>query len=287
MADRKEKKIYNKLRNKYRLIVYNDTTFEEVRSFKLTRMNVFSIAGTLIILLIALVTILIAFTPLREFIPGYPDGNMQKNILLNAIKTDSLEHQLAIKDQYFNNLKTIIEGRTPVSIVNKSDTNTQVSPVEFTRSREDSLLRVKIEEEQLYNINPFDASTANAEYYRLLFYPPVKGVITSKFDPSLNHFGTDIVASENEMIHAAMDGTVILTSWTLDTGYLIEIHHANNFVSFYKHISQKLVETGTKVKAGDPIAIIGDSGELSTGAHLHFEIWHNGTPLNPEDYISF
>ena len=283
-----EKKAYiNKLKNKYRLIVYNDTTFEEVRSFKVNRLNMFSLIGSVVVLLVALVIVLIAFTPLREFIPGYPDGEMQKNIVQNAIRTDSLQYEIELRDQYFNNIKTIIEGDAPVNYINSQDTNVDVGKIEFSKSKEDSLLRLKIENEQRFNISMFNQEQKAKEVFKVHFYPPVQGIITSHFDLSKNHYGTDLVASQDAVIHSTLDGTVILSSWTLETGFIIQVQHANDFVSIYKHIDQKLVDVGTAVKAGDPIAIVGNSGELSTGTHLHFELWHKGTPVNAEEYIVF
>ncbi len=288
MEEKKEKKrIFKKLRHKYRLIIYNDSTFEEVWFVRLSRLNVFTFVGIIVILFTAIVTVLITFTPIREFIPGYPDQNMRKNILLNAMKVDSLEYELQLKDQYFMNLKTIIEGKEPNSFESLQDSNINYNDIMFTKSKHDTILYKQIEKDQQYNLSVFEDNKSNKKFSRLHFFPPVRGLITKKFNSSENHFGTDIVASPNEAILATLDGTIILANWTLETGYIIQIQHENNLVSVYKHLAEKLKSPGTYVKAGEPIGIFGNTGELSTGPHLHFEIWHNQTPIDPEDYIVF
>ncbi|MBU0764519.1 MAG: M23 family metallopeptidase [Bacteroidetes bacterium] len=288
MTKQKEKKkIIRKLKHKYRLIIYNDNTFEEVLNYRLNRLNVFTIGGTIAVLLIALVTVLIAFTPLREFIPGYPDGETERNIRANYIKADSLEQEIQLMNRFLGNIKTIIEGDEPINYMNSNDTGTDYGEITFTKSKEDSLLRQKIEEDQRYNLSLFDKPSDAADFTKVHLFPPVNGVVTSGFNLSKDHYGTDIVSAQGEMIRAVMDGTVILAAWTLETGYIIQIQHENNFISIYKHINEKLVDQGTQVKAGNPIAIIGNSGELSTGTHLHFELWHNGIPMDAEEYIVF
>jgi murein DD-endopeptidase MepM/ murein hydrolase activator NlpD len=152
---------------------------------------------------------------------------------------------------------------------------------------EDSLLRVQIEAEGLYNLSVVDTKNDKDNLTRLHFFPPLKGVVTNPFNAKSGHLGIDVVAPPNEVIVAIADGTVTLSSWTLETGYVIQIQHQNNLISAYKHNSKLLKQSGAQVKAGEAIAIIGNSGELTTGPHLHFEMWHNGTPINPEQYIVF
>lgn len=284
---KKRKHLVNKLRHKYRLIIYNDNTFEEVWYFRLSRLNVFSIGGIFIILFVALITVLIAFTPLREYIPGYPDGNMRRNIILNVQKLDSLEHELAIRDRYFASLNNIIRGDVPQSFESGQDTTIRYQEIEFKRSLHDSILREQIEREEFFKLSIYDDSRKKLDFSSLYFYPPVKGLITNSFNPDLNHYGTDIVAPSNKVVSATLGGTVTMANWTLETGYVIQIQHQNNLVSIYKHNAELLKEVGNHIKPGEAIAIIGNSGELTSGPHLHFELWHNGVALNPEDYVDF
>ena len=284
---KKRKHLVNKLRHKYRLIIYNDNTFEEVWYFRLSRLNVFSLGGMFIILFVGLITVLIAFTPLREYIPGYPDGNTRRNIILNVQKLDSLEHELAIRDRYFASLNNIIRGDVPQSFESGQDTTIRYQEIEFKRSLHDSILREQIEREEFFKLAIYDGSRKNLDFSSLYFYPPVKGLITNSFNPDLNHYGTDIVAPSNKVVVATLGGTVTMANWTLETGYVIQIQHQNNLVSIYKHNAELLKEVGNQVKPGEAIAIIGNSGELTSGPHLHFELWHNGVALNPEDYVDF
>jgi murein DD-endopeptidase MepM/ murein hydrolase activator NlpD len=288
MSTEKTKRRYiHKLKSKYRLSIYNDQSFEEVWFMRLSRLNVIAVVGGLAITLVAVVTLLIAFTPIREFIPGYPDGSTRRYIVQNALKTDSLERELQQWKIYLGNLHTILRGESPNNLESLPDTAVRYREIVFSRSVEDSLLRLQIESEELYNLSVADVKRGGDQLTKLHFFAPVKGVITNAFNIQQGHFGIDVVAPPNEVIVAISDGTVTLSSWTLETGYVIQIQHSNNLISVYKHNSKLLKRSGTQVKAGEAIAIIGNSGELTTGPHLHFELWHNGTPINPEQYIVF
>lgn len=282
-------KWYYKLRDKYRLVVMNDTTFEERISFRLTRLNVFIALGTLSIVLIILTTLLIAFTPLKEYIPGYTDVGLQQKVYNLSAKADSLETAFRQQGVYMRNIRNILEGRP----MNDTIVEEQTVPINYDSlvlepSMEDSILRAQYEnqnrfdlyfddEGELYSDNPLDIN----------YFTPLKGIVTSNFSIAEKHYGVDIVAKKNETIKATLDGTVIFADWTVKTGHVIAIQHHKNIISVYKHNSALLKKSGTFVKAGDPIAIIGESGELTTGPHLHFELWHNGTPVNPLNYMTF
>lgn len=275
-------------RDKYRFSVYNDTTFEEVWRIKLTKYNAFLLITSLIIFIIGSTSLLIAFTNIREFIPGYPDVTMRRNILMSAIRLDSLEREIEIRDKYFANLNAIISGKQPVDIMSRQDTVKKTGPVKFTSSPEDLALRNKIDQEEKYNLTLGPRLIETTSLASLHFFPPVKGIVSGKYDIRTKHFGTDIVTRPKSPVMAALDGTVIFTGWTMETGYVIEIQHNNNLVSVYKHNAALLKEAGDLVRAGEAISVIGDSGELYTsGPHLHFEIWYKGSPLDPEKHISF
>ena len=283
----RRKILINKLKHKYRLVFFNDNTFEEVWHLRLSLFNVLSITGTISLALIVLVIILMAFSPLRELIPGYPDESMRRTIEINAIRLDSLQNEVRIRDQYFNNLNALISGKDPIKLSNNPDTSKRVKAVTFTKSVHDSMLRKSIEEEEKFNFSVTPEAKHESNISKMHFFTPVKGIVTNSYNALENHFGVDIVASPNEVVKAALDGTVILADWTLETGYIIQIQHENNIVSVYKHNASLLKKVGAHVKAGDAIAILGNSGELTTGPHLHFELWYNGKPINPEDYIVF
>lgn len=270
----------------------NDETLEERLTFRLSRLNVFIALGSLTIILIFLTSILIAFTPLREYIPGYTNYGLQKKLYLLLKKTDSIEKDLSRKELFFQNLKDIINGKDLTSDIPLSkDSLHKYSNIKIKRSVEDSMLRLEVDNRSKYNIyrmeNTENAFLKKSSIGGVLFFTPLKGIITNVFKPSDGHYGIDIVSKQNEAIKSVLDGTVVFSSWTIETGYVIIIQHPQNIVSVYKHNSAVLKKAGDIVKAGDPIAIVGESGEMSTGLHLHFELWSDGNPVDPKDYISF
>ncbi|KPK81065.1 MAG: hypothetical protein AMS27_15795 [Bacteroides sp. SM23_62_1] len=277
----------NRLNDKYRLIIYNDQTFKEVWYLRLSKLNFIALIISVFILLSAGIYSAIAFTSIRETIPGYPDDSVRRTILMNAMRLDSLENEIRMRDNYFRNLNAIISGEEPDDVMASVDTSIEYSSIDFTKSLEDSILRIQIEEEEQYNLTVMDDAIPSSGLVSIHFFAPIKGHITNSFNSYENHFGTDIVAAPNEVVKATLDGTVIMASWTVETGYVIEIQHTNNLISIYKHNAELLKRVGNLVKAGDAIAIIGNSGELTTGPHLHFELWYNGTPIDPEEYIVF
>lgn len=285
---KKRKKIYRKLRNKYRLVIMNDETFEERTSFRLSPLNVFVFFGTVIISLITFTIYIIAFTPLREYIPGYSDVTMRRKMVSLSLKTDSLQQELLSRDIYFQNLRNVIDGKAGSETLGKRDTATvRYDTIQrLSRSMNDSLLRQEIESQDKYNLAS-GAADNNSSISSFYFFTPLKGTLTSIFEPKKKHFGVDIVSLPNEAIKSTLDGTVVIADWTAETGYVIGVQHGNNVFSLYKHNSALLKSVGDYVKAGEVIAIIGNSGEYTTGPHLHFELWYNGTAVNPSDYISF
>lgn len=275
-------------RDKFRFAVTNDTTFAEVWRIRLTRYNAFLLIFFVVFFIVGATASLIAFTNLREFIPGYPDVTMRRNILLNAIRLDSLERELSLRDRYFENLSSIIAGERPASSMSLRDTTINYNTISFRTSPEDSALRAQIETESRYNISQNQAPEYETSLASLHFFPPVRGIVSGKFDPAKRHYGTDIVTRPKAQVDAALAGTVIFTGWTRETGYVIQVQHANNIVSVYKHNASLLKETGDLVRTGEAIAVVGNSGEIYTsGPHLHFEIWYKGSPLDPEKYVIF
>lgn len=287
-----KKRFLERLRRKYRIVIYNNDTYEEKVHFKLTLMNFFSIVVFSSVLLIVLVTYLIAFTPLREYIPGYTDVTLNRRVYEMERRADSLETVFAQKDLYINNLKRIVMGDdfetdSINSLLTKSS-NTDFSKIVDRKSKNDSIFRAEYENDTRNNLFKTDMlNETTADFDLVSFYTPMEGIVTNHFNRAEKHYGTDIVSDRSSVIKTIANGTVIYSDWTVENGYTIGIQHSGNLLSVYKHNAVLLKETGDFVNAGDAIAIYGNSGSLSTGPHLHFELWHNGTPLNPEDYISF
>ena len=274
---------WKKLLHKYRFVIITDDSFEEKLSVKLNRLNIFAFAGFFVFICFFSALLLIAYTPLKEYVPGKSTTEVQKSLIELNIKTDSLERALNSKEIYLQNITNIINGDELITPKNTEDILSSEKEIFFEKSIEDSLLRVKVETEDKSSIT-FNKDKNN-EF--LMFYPPLGGIITDKFNNKTRHFGVDLVAKEKSRIATVLEGTIIVSHWTSETGYVIGVQHKNDFISLYKHNSVLLKEVGDFVNAGDHIAIIGNSGELSTGPHLHFELWHKGIPVNPENYISF
>jgi murein DD-endopeptidase MepM/ murein hydrolase activator NlpD len=283
----KTKRIYRKLTNRYRMVLLNEDTFEEVGHMRLTRLNLIAFAGVILILMVTLVYIAIAYTSIREMIPGYPDAAMKQSIRQNAIKLDSLEYEQAIRDQYFENLRKIISGEMPENFMNDTAGVVRPQEVTFIRSVNESELRQQVESDEQFRLSVRDVPESEGSLYDLHFFTPVKGIVTNEFNPLEGHFGIDLVAGPNEVVKATLDGTVTMSTWTLETGYVIQIQHDYELISVYKHNATLFKTVGQKVIAGDAIAIVGNSGELTTGPHLHFELWCDRVPLDPLQYMVF
>lgn len=287
MAERvkKSKSIKRKLLHKYRLVVLNEDTFEERFSFKLNRLNVFVFSTLAAIFLILLTTIIIAFTPLKEYIPGYSSTALQKKATDLTFKTDSLRQALAINEQYMASIRKVLTGDVKTVDFNKDSileaAKTDPNSLDFYPSREDSLLREKVLQEDKYN-----PLLSENELNRVLF-APVKGSISEPYDLKEKHYAVDIVTTKDAPVKAVADGTVIFAEWTAQTGYVVIIEHKRNLLSVYKHNASISKEQGEVVKGGEVIATAGNTGELSTGPHLHFELWLDGNPIDPTNSIDF
>ena len=284
--ERKRDKLKKLFQNPYRIVIFNDINLHIIRQ---VRFNAKTMLGVLVLAVIAIifgVTILIAFTPLREYIPGYPTGKMKRMLINNVLVVDSLEQEAQRRELYFKNFRAMLAGETPSDTVIKRGTAIRPDQVQFKKYDHDSLFKEEIAQEQM-NLGFNSTPGAKTGVAGLLFFPPLNGMITGKHDLSIRHFGVDIVGKLNSRISAALDGTVIFAGWTIDTGYVIYLQHEQNLVTVYRHNAELLKIQGDKVRAGEAIAIMGNSGKETTGPHLHFEMWLNGVSVNPEEYIKF
>ncbi len=283
-----KRKWLRKLKDRYRLLLINDSTFEERFSMRLNRLNVLLLGVGAFILYGAFVTAVIVLTPLKRFIPGYADQETKRNAYRSLLMADSLELELRHRDLYLENLRMVLSGEV------KADSAHLFAPLaekpgqaDLVPSEADSLLRARIAKEEAFSLNEGRAATDRRELAGIFFFPPLRGIVTSTFDRRQDHFGIDIVTKADAAVKACLTGTVTLASWTTDAGHVLHIQHANDLVSIYKHNAVLLKKVGDKVKAGEAIAIVGDSGELTTGPHLHFELWLNGEPVDPQAYMVF
>ena len=283
----KEKvRLWDRLKYKYKLSVINETSYEEVFNFRLSQLHVLTALSVLAVILVVLTILLIAFTDLREFIPGYPDGNMRQMIAQNALRVDSLENELLKRDRFFKSIRLVLNGGDTTSLERSREDTARYrnDTIRFQICEQENEFRAAIEERERFNLS-LGMKEQNHDYYH--FFPPVEGIVTQSFDEKKRHYGTDIVAKANAKVAAVLDGVVIFTDWTVKTGYVIQVQHTNDLISVYKHNSILLKKQGDYVRAGEVLGVVGNTGEESSGPHLHFELWRAGNPLNPENFIKF
>ena len=270
---------------KYKLSMINETPLEEIVGIHVSTLNGVSVLLSAVTVIFLIASLIIAFTPLRNYLPGYMNSEVREQVVMNALRADSLKWVLERQQMYIMNIQDIISGNVKVDTVQSIDSLTTVrSDVLMERTQAEEKFRKQYEETERYNLTTIDNVTAVSG---LIFFRPTRGMISSEFNANQNHFGIDIAANPNESVLATLDGTVILATYTADTGYVIQMQHAQNLVSVYKHCGSLLKKVGDTVKAGEAIALVGNTGEKTTGPHLHFEIWNRGRALDPNKYIVF
>ena len=270
----------------YRITITENDSHRHIWSTRLTKTSLFVTIVSIVVMLCAITYCLIAYTPVRTFIPGYPDARTKRVAIQNAIKVDSLERVIYRWELYSENLKRAVEGKEPIKIdsIIKASRKDAAEPVDgATLQKQDSILREKVKEEEQFEISARGRRDLPIE--GLHFFTPLKGVVSQGFD--VTHPYVDITAAEGSAVKATLDGTVIYTGWSEDDGNTIQIQHTDDIVSIYKHNDKLLKKAGDKVKAGTSIAIVGNTGDTSTGTHLHFELWHKGEAVDPARYIKF
>lgn len=282
----RRKKIKKKLLSRYRLVILNEETFEEQLYFRLTRLNVIIISTFLFSVLFSGTILLVAFTPLKEYMPGYASTKMRKQANQNAYRLDSLMHAYTQSQLQLTSIRQVLTGELEFEELKENqllgDTQNNAIKEIPKRSKDDSLLRSLIDLEDKYAIVNKDEKSVN-----FMLFPPALGSLSQTYDPVIQHYAVDVVLNENEPIKAVAEGMVVFSEWTADTGHVIIIEHPYGLLSVYKHNSALTKTQGETVMAGEVIATAGDTGEYSTGYHLHFELWSDGYPVNPENFIDF
>lgn len=282
----KRKKLLKKLKSRFRLTVLNESTFEEKLSYSLTPLNLIIMFGGMLIVFGALIYLLVAFTPLKNYvIPDYASTVYREEARIARMQTDSLFEEVRKNERYLADLKTILSGGTLSNTSDSSQALESAPSLNYDVSELDETMRQKITEQDRFSIEAVEETEDRKK--GLILFKPVNGTIFSAFNPKDGHYGIDLVAPKDDPVKSVLDGTVIAAAFTADDGNIISIQHANNLISVYKHNAVLLRKVGDMVKAGESIAFIGDSGENSEGPHLHFELWENGAPVNPTLYLSF
>lgn len=285
MKKKRRRALWHNFKFKYKLTLANENTLEEIMCIHVSKLNGLSwllVAVTVIFLISATI---IVFTPLRNYLPGYMNSEVRSQVVINALRADSLQQVVARQNLYIMNIQDIFSGRVKADTVQSIDSLTIVrSDSLMERTRKEEEFRKQYEDSERYNLTAVNDNNATSG---LIFYRPTRGMMSSNFDPDNRHYGVDIAANPHESILATLDGTVILSTYTAETGYVIQIQHSQDFVSVYKHCGSLLKKEGDSVKGGEAIAVVGNTGEKTTGPHLHFELWYKGRAIDPSKYIVF
>ncbi len=283
---KQDKGFLKRLLNDFKVVISSEDTFEEKFSFKVNKLNIFFVMLVYSIILISFTISVIFFTQLREMVPGYSSSDLLNRAIYLTKKTDSLEQQIVLNNLFYKSIEDVLSGNTKELIakekisLDSSLTNTDITAV--PPNSQDSILRKYVENEDKFNLTKNELVIENK-----MFFSPIKGEITQRFNSNENHFAIDIAADIGTPVKSVLDGKIIFSEWSLDTGYAIIIDHGENIISVYKHNSKILKDQNDFVQAGEVIAYSGNQGNLSTGPHLHFELWKNGTPINPESLLNF
>lgn len=288
----KNKKRLKRLKNKYRLTIFNEKTFAESFSMRLSLFNTYTFVGVLALLLIISGVLLVTYTPVKKILPN-SEYKIKQTLYENQLKIDSLEQLVVLQKRFYNRISMVLMGKDSLLLHSEDTTAIQIASrstgkgISYQKAKEDAVLRSTVEAEDKFNVRR--KTTEVTKISNLYLYPPIaNGVVVADYDASaLNHFGIDIASEKNAHVMATMEGTIISASWSIATGYSVVIQHDNDFISCYKHNAEILKKEGDKVEMGEVIAILGNTGEETSGPHLHFEIWHKGIPLNPQNYIAF
>lgn len=275
-----------KLLTRYRFVIVEDQTHENKFKIKGTMLGAISAAVLLLLFIVAFVFSMIAYTPLKLVIPGYPSYQTQRVAIENAAKVDSLEKRMKIMTIRLENLRRVLNGEKSLPIdslinIGKAD---MAEEIMYTNMMADSILRERVDSVEKYNLS---SNSQMQMIEGMLFFPPVKGILTEEFNKAINHPYVDIAVQENSAVCSVLKGTIIAAYWTDETGYNIHIQHDNDLISIYRHNTKLLKKTGDTVDAGTPVSLAGSAGDLSSGPHLHFELWHKGVPIDPTLYIKF
>lgn len=284
--NRKRRKAFWKdIKFKYKLTVINENTLEEVFGLHVSKLNGISVLLSVLTVLFVIAALIIVATPLRNYLPGYMNSEIRAQVVENALRVDSLQLLVNQQNLYIMNIQDIFLGKIKADTVRSMDSLAIIREDSLMeRTQRETDFRKQYEEAEKYNLTNI---TAHTEADGLIFYRPTRGMISAKFDAEQQHYGTDIAANPGESVLATLDGTVILSTYTTETGYMIAIQHNQEFVSIYKHCGSLLKKAGDKAKGGEAVALVGNTGQLTTGPHLHFELWHKGRAVDPELYIVF
>lgn len=282
---RNTKSFWKRIRFKYKFSFFNESMLEEVWSFRLSQLTVFFYICLFAFFLITVTSVIIILTPIRNYLPGYLDVEIRKDILQNALRADSLEEKITIQSRYIENLTEILSGNVSIdSLQYVASSSYTTADYDIQLGEREAAFIKQFEEDEKYNLTALNPNPVQTEIF---FCKPLNGIISAAFNAVTSHFGIDLTSAPKENVLATLDGTVIYAGFDPNFGNVIILQHKNDFTSIYKHNDILLKEVSDRVVAGEAIAIVGNTGLLSTGLHLHFELWHKTAAVNPEEYIAF
>lgn len=288
MAIKKKKRnkaFWKDIKFKYKLTIINENTLEEVVGLHVSKLNGISVLLSVLTVLFVISSLIVAFTPLRNYLPGYMNSEIRAQVVDNALRADSLQRQLERQDFFIMNIQDIFQGKIKADTIHSIDSLTSIREDSLMeRTQREAQFRKQYEENEKYNLTNI---TAHTSADGLIFYRPTRGMISKQFNADQKHFGIDLIAETGESILATLDGTIILSAYTAEDGYVIEVQHNQDFISIYKHCGSLLKKTGDTVKAGEAIALAGMKQADENDTQLHFELWRKGKAVNPELYIVF
>ena len=285
MPKKKKHTLLDKLSERFHILLVNEKTLAKKKLFSTSTINLVGSSLFAFLLLLSTSFIVIYFTPLKEYFRGYTSIELRENVVENSMKLDSLENLYLAQSNYIKSLKNILSGNISFDDINDDTGAFETNQVELElikTNKEDSLLRALVDEEDKYN-----AFELEGDRFTTVLFPPVKGDLSSEFDYENKHYGVDIAMPENSPVHSISEGIVVFAEWTSETGFVIIAEHLNGLTSIYKHNSSIVKAQGDIIQTGEIIAFTGNTGSLTTGPHLHFELWYQGEPVDPENYIEF
>ncbi len=285
MPKKKKHTLIDKLSERFHILLVNEKTLEKRKLFSSSSINLVASSLFAFLLLLSTSFILIYITPLKEYFRGYTSIELRENAVENSMKLDSLESLYISQSKYIKSLKDLLSGNISFEDLDQITENTESNSLELEiikTNLDDSLLRALVDEEDKYN-----AFDLEGERFTTVLFPPVKGGLSSGFDYESKHYGVDIAMPENSPVHSISEGIVVFAEWTSETGFVLILEHLNGLTSIYKHNSSIIKTQGDRIETGEIIAFTGNTGSLTTGPHLHFELWYRGEPVDPESYIEF
>ncbi|MBE6287499.1 MAG: M23 family metallopeptidase [Mediterranea massiliensis] len=285
MAKKRSKAFWSNIKFKYKLTIINENTLEELVGLHVSKLNGLSVLLSVLLVLFLIASLIIAYTPLRNYLPGYMNSEVRAQIVENALRADTLSELLQKQQLYILNIQDIFEGNIKTDTIHSIDSLTILrEDTLIERSQHETEWRKQYEEREKYNLNDIETRSA---IEGLMFYTPLRGSIVASMNNEDKHFGTDIASKAGESILATLEGTVIMSTYTAESGYTIALQHNQELISIYKQCGRLLKQIGDKVKAGEAIAIVGKAEDVNNSPHLHFELWRKGKAINPENYIVF